>query len=238
MLSSSAIKLINSLKKKKFRSQHQKFIVEGAKSVGEVVKEIPTYIDTIYVTEDEYIRKYTGFNCVLISEREMKSISDLKTPTQILAIVNYFEVKSPSSSPLTLALDSIQDPGNFGTIIRIADWFGVSKIICSKETVDCYNSKVVQATMGSLFRCSIEYTNLEEYLERHEGEIIGAFMDGEPMKNVEIKNDSILVMGNEGNGISDKISKLITKKITIPGSGNAESLNVGVATGILVSHLV
>jgi TrmH family RNA methyltransferase len=169
----------------------------------------------------------------------MDSVSQLKTSSSILAVVKYFNPPIlKKTSLLTLALDGIQDPGNLGTIIRLADWFGVSKIICSIDTVDCFNSKVVQATMGSLFRVHIQYQELDTYLNSFDGPIYGAFMEGTDMRDINLSKESILIMGNEGQGIRPSTAKFITDKITIPGSGNAESLNVGIATGVLVSHLI
>jgi TrmH family RNA methyltransferase len=138
-----------------------------------------------------------------------------------------------------LALDNIKDPGNMGTIIRLCDWFGISKIICTEETVDIYNPKVVQATMGSLARVQVEYTNLTAYLKATDLEIFGTFMDGENIYKKELPTSGILVMGNEANGISSEIEKLITQKIAIPRFGNlqqTESLNVATATAIFLSE--
>jgi TrmH family RNA methyltransferase len=227
---------------KKFRQQHGLFIVEGHKSVLEAIKNIPNSVQTVYHTEDGTSEQFLDLENIefqKVSSKEMDAISQLKTSSSKLAIVKYFNHPNlEKSSLLTLVLDGIQDPGNLGTIIRLADWFGVSKIICSIDTVDCFNAKVVQATMGSLFRVNIQYMELDNFLSSFEGPIYGAFMDGKDMRDVKLSKESILIMGNEGQGIRSTTSKFITDKITIPGSGNAESLNVGIATGVLVSHLI
>lgn len=242
MLSSSTIKLLRSLKLKKFRQQHGLFIVEGHKSVFEAINNIPDSIQSVYYTEDKAFEEFNNTKNIefsKVSSKEMDAISQLKTPSSVLAVIKQFNLPiHDKTSLLTLVLDGIQDPGNLGTIIRLADWFGVSKVICSIDTVDCFNAKVVQATMGSLFRVHIEYQELETYLNSFEGPIYGAFMDGIDMREVKLNTASILIMGNEGQGIRPATSKFITDKITIPGSGDAESLNVGIATGVLVSHLI
>ena len=230
MLSSTTIKLLRSLKLKKFRQEHGLFIVEGHKSVLEAIKNIPNSIQTVYHTEDGTSEQFTDLNNIAfqqISSKEMEAISQLKTSTSMLALVKFFIPNIlEKNSLLTLALDGIQDPGNLGTIIRLADWFGVAKIICSRDTVDCYNSKVVQATMGSLFRVEIEYQDLDEYLANYSGPVFGAFMDGTDMRDVTLTEESILIMGNEGQGIRPSTSTFITEKITSPASGHADSLNL------------
>jgi TrmH family RNA methyltransferase len=176
-----------------------------------------------------------------ISLNELEKISTLKTPQEIIGLVkipiwpilNYNSLKQKFS----LVLDNIQDPGNMGTIIRTADWFGIHDIICSEDTVDVYNPKVVQATMGSLARVNIHYVNLIQVLPQIELPLFGAMLNGENMYNTNFGNEGLLVMGNEGNGISPDIERLITSAVTIPRAGNAESLNVAIATAILCSEI-
>ena len=165
----------------------------------------------------------------------MKQISALKTPGKLLAVVR-IPVPKASNSDLIIALDGIQDPGNLGTIIRTADWFGISSIVCSKDTVDCFNQKVVQATMGSLFRMSIQYVDLDSYLAETSIPIYGALLDGKDMYSSPMEKQGILLIGNEGKGISNVIKAHVTHPILIPKYGEAESLNAAMATGIILAE--
>ncbi|NQV77426.1 MAG: RNA methyltransferase [Lutibacter sp.] len=235
-LSKNQLKLITSLQQKKYRTSNNLFITEGTK----VVKE---YLDSNFELEQLFCVDNSGYenieNVIQISEVELKKISSLKTPNNVLALF-----KIPSEQPiikegLILALDEINDPGNLGTIIRLCDWFGVEQLICSKNTVDCYNSKVVQASMGSLTRVSIVYTNLGTYLQSVDLPKYATMMDGDSVYKILLPKNAILVMGNEANGISAEILKLLTKSISIPRFGNlqqTESLNVATATAILLSE--
>ncbi len=230
-LSKNKIKLIRSLRSKKNRDVEQLFVVEGEKIISELITEQPNSLEFICSTDPQF-----KFDRVyLTDERGMKEISSLKTPGNILAIVR-FPKQNLNKSDLILALDGIQDPGNLGTIIRTAEWFGISTIICSKDTVDCFNSKVVQATMGSLFRMSIEYTDLSEYFSQTDLPIYGALLDGIDMYSTPIEKKGVLVIGNEGKGISDGIKSYVTKPIFIPKYGEAESLNAAMATGIILAE--
>jgi len=173
--------------------------------------------------------------------KDIEKISTLKTPQEVIGLVkipiwatlNYNSLKQKFS----LVLDNIQDPGNMGTIIRTADWFGITDIVCSEDTVDVYNPKVVQATMGSLARVNVHYVSLEQVLPQIGLPVFGAMLDGENIYNSNFDTEGLLVMGNEGNGISPAIERLITTKITIPRAGKAESLNVAIATAILCSEI-
>ena len=233
MLTKSEIKLITSLNQKKFRTQHGLFVVEGVKGIQEFLKS-HFKLYKLFTTE-------ALFNCesTLISEVELKKISSLKTPNTALAI---FEIKEPDAideSKLIVALDDIRDPGNLGTIIRLCDWFGIRDLVCSPSTVDCYNPKVVQASMGSLARVNITYLDLELYLKQTELQKFGTFMDSKNVYKELLPQTGILILGNEANGISSSIEKLIDKKITIPRFGKTqetESLNVATATAILLSE--
>jgi TrmH family RNA methyltransferase len=236
MLTKNQIKLITSLSQKKFRNQHQLFIVEGRKGVNEFLNS-SLELHHLFSTADDF--KIELDKCSIITEAELKKISNLKTPNSVLALFKIPTTKTVDSSKLILALDDIRDPGNLGTIIRLCDWFGIEDVICSIGTVDCYNPKVVQATMGSLTRISIHYLDLEKFLKLSAVPKIGAYMEGENIYNYTLSQSGILVMGNEANGISPKIEGLIDKKITIPRFGNlksTESLNVATATAIFLSE--
>lgn len=237
MLSKNQIKFINSLKKKKFRIQNKLFLAEGIKVVQELLKS--NYkVHKIYCTP-AYTANFFKENIEIISENELKSISSFTNPNQILAIFEIPEDESPKTSGFTLVLDEINDPGNLGTIIRLADWFGVDQIICSPNTVDCFNSKVVQASMGSLARISVVYTELIPYLKKENRPIFGALLAGENVYQAALPKEAVLLVGNEANGISENIQTLITHKITIPQFGKiqqTESLNVATATAILLSE--
>ncbi|MDO5979860.1 TrmH family RNA methyltransferase [Flavivirga spongiicola] len=235
MLSKSHIKLITSLKQKKYRLQHSLFIVEGVKTIKELLQsELTLY--ALYTTESFNI---DAKNEILITEAELKRISFLTTPNKALAIFKIPEVKSIEQGGLVLALDAIRDPGNLGTIIRLCDWFGIKDLVCSKETVDCFNPKVIQATMGSITRVNISYVDLELFLNKTSLPIYGAFMEGETVYSTQLPEKGVLVMGNEANGVSKEIEVLIKKKISIPKFGDlqaTESLNVATATAILLSE--
>ncbi|PHR28175.1 MAG: RNA methyltransferase [Fluviicola sp.] len=230
-LSKNKIKLIRSLRSKKNRDAEQLFVVEGEKIIAELISEQPNSLEFICSTDEHFEFERSYFT----DERGMKEISSLKTPGNLLAIVR-FPQQNLVESDLILALDGIQDPGNLGTIIRTAEWFGISTIVCSNDTVDCFNSKVVQATMGSLFRMSINYTDLNEYLSQTELPIYGALLDGVDMYSTPLEKKGILVIGNEGKGISDEVQKLVTNPIFIPKYGEAESLNAAMATGIILAE--
>jgi TrmH family RNA methyltransferase len=243
MLSKSQISLLKSLQHKKFRKEHGLFLVEGHKSVIEFVNTA-YQVDTIYHTATiapKLLNLSRKINFQEISLDDLEKISSLKTPQEVIGLVkmpiwpslNYNTLKNRFS----LVLDGVQDPGNMGTIIRTADWFGITDIICSEDTVDVYNSKVVQATMGSLARVNVHYTDLATTLPQIKLPIFGAMLDGENMYSTNFGNEGLLAMGNEGNGLRPDIQALINKKITIPRVGQAESLNVAIATAIFCSEI-
>jgi len=177
-------------------------------------------------------------NVSLVSKNELLRISNQKNPNNVLAIACIKESKIFNERGLVLVLDDISDPGNLGTIIRTCDWFGVRSIICSNNTVDVYNPKVVQSTMGSLFRVKVMYTDLAKYLKKVKSDVYGTLFDGKNIKKVDFKDDIHIVMGNESNGISKEISKYITEKIKINSkSTKADSLNVAVATSIILHEI-
>jgi TrmH family RNA methyltransferase len=235
VISKNQIKFIKSLSLKKNRVKAQLFIAEGEKIVNELLNS-NFEIEHIYAT-----KQFSGINrcqksaITLITNDELLRISNLTSPSNVLAIVKIIQNESEKSHGIKLVLDDVNDPGNLGTIIRVCDWFGVTQIICSKGTVDCYNPKVVQSAMGSLFRIDIKYFNLTTYLANVDTPVYGAYMNGADVKEQELPKQLHLIMGNEANGISESISKYITNKVSVKNIGNnAESLNVAIATSILL----
>ncbi|MDC1197780.1 RNA methyltransferase [Algibacter sp.] len=235
MLSKSQIKLITSLKQKKYRQQYGFFVVEGVKTIRELLQS-NLELQKLYATASFNI---DAKDEVIISDSDLKRISFLTTPNKALAIFKIPESKPIDNSGLIVALDSIRDPGNLGTIIRLCDWFGVKELICSKETVDCFNPKVIQATMGSITRVNVSYMNLVPFLRGIETPVFGAFMEGENVYHKTLPKTGVLVMGNEANGVSKEVEAVITEKMSIPRFGDlqaTESLNVATATAILLSE--
>jgi len=233
VITKNQIKFIKSLSLKKNRQKEQLFIAEGEKIVAELLNS-NFELHEIFAT-NEWILKNTDVRAIKVNNSELDRISNLKSANNVLAIVKIKQENLSVTDGLTLVLDDINDPGNLGTIIRMCDWFGVKQLVCSKSTVDCFNPKVVQSAMGSLFRVPIIYTDLEEYVTKVDTPIYGAFMDGENVRNVKVPESVHLIMGNEANGISEEINNLITDKVAIKNIGNsAESLNVAVATSILL----
>ncbi len=237
MLPKSQIKLITSLAQKKYRNAHRLFIAEGFKTVTELLDSY-MQLHHLYITNPEYVSLTK--NHTLISDIELKKISLLKTPNDILGVFKISDSDQINNHGLIVALDEIRDPGNLGTIIRLCDWFGIKELVCSNNTVDCYNPKVVQATMGSLSRVNITYLDLQEFLkDNNDKSIYGTFMDGQNIYNETLSNSGIIVMGNEANGISGSIARLTNKQLAIPRFGEikaAESLNVAAATAIILSE--
>lgn len=235
-LSKSQLKLITSLRKKKYRIATNLFIVEGIKVVNEFLNSTFELEQLFCIDASEY-KDYE--KCTIISEADLKKISNLTTPNNVVAIFKIPTTNFIEKEGLVLVLDEINDPGNLGTIIRLCDWFGIDQLICSKDTVDCYNAKVVQASMGSLTRVSIFYMDLEAYLKSTKKPTYATLMDGENVYKTTLPNNAILVMGNEANGISKAVLELLDNTISIPRFGNlqqTESLNVATATAILLSE--
>jgi len=245
MLSKTYTKYIQSLHHKKFRDTENAFIAEGSKVVMDLLRSGKIVCEHILATaswlqeNEPEIRKYFKGPLEIVESFELEKITALSTSNQVLAVFTKMKVAfiDPRSN-ITLVLDTIQDPGNLGTIIRIADWFGVPAIICSENCADRYNSKVVQSTMGSLARVEVLYTNLADWLKKNNGiTIYAASLNGKNMDGLKKLKEGILLIGNESKGISDEIMELANEKITIPKIGNAESLNAAVATGIILSHM-
>lgn len=229
-------KLIKSLKYKKYRYKYRLFVAEGLKVIKEFLnsdyklKRLYSIADVFHVEQDKLS---------IISPQDLKAISFLSTPQTAVAVFKMKENTPLTSEGLTLALDDLNDPGNLGTIVRLCDWFGVRHIICSETTVDCYNPKVVQSTMGSLCRVNVHYVDLEDVLSNYHLMKYTSAMDGESVYHANLSQQSILIMGNESHGVSDKIRGLSSKTLSIPKFGNSketESLNVAMATSIFLSE--
>ena len=245
MFSKSTVKYIQSLQHKKFRDEEGVFVAEGPKLVKELLEGELFTCRNIYALPEwapsldkQLLNKYES-SIETIRDFELEKISALSKPNLVVAV---FEQKKSLHNPdiknkITLVLDDIQDPGNLGTIIRIADWFGIENIICSPKTVDMYNSKVVQSTMASLQRVNLVYTDVEQWLALQTVNKYAAALHGEPLNNFHSLKEGILIVGNESKGISDTILKMANKKITIPRVGEAESLNAAVATGIILYEM-
>lgn len=243
MISKNQIKIIRQLEQKKFRRLRNCFVAEGPKVVGDLLHH---YRPEVLFATDEWQPEWSLDTTVLtrITDEELHRISFLQNPQQVLAIFPIPKQSSslcPLSSSLALALDGIQDPGNLGTIIRIADWFGIDTIFCSEGTVDAWNPKVVQATMGSIARVHLIYIDTMQLLDSlpKDFPVYGTFLDGENIYTQELSQQGLIVMGNEGNGISDAVRARVTHKLLIPDfhkGPTADSLNVAIATAITCSE--
>ena len=247
MLSKKIVKYIQSLSHKKLRDHEQAFIAEGPKVVGEFLSVEKFNCKILCAARDwltanpNLLRNISAENIYEVDEISLQKVSLLKTPNKVVAV---FEKNRRDKEPLllknklSLMLDDIQDPGNMGTIIRIADWFGIENIICSENCVECYNPKVVQATMGSLVRVNVQYTPLINFIDTHENiSVYAASLSGISLTEFNKINEGIVLIGNESKGINEELLKKAIQKITIPKYGNAESLNAAVATGIILSHV-
>lgn len=237
MVSKNQIKLITSLQQKKYRKQEQLFFAEGVKVVQELLNS-NFELQDLFTTKQDFLT--VSKNKVhAISEAELKKISALTTPNTCLAVFKIPKTKEMVEKGLIVALDDVRDPGNLGTIIRLCDWFGIETLFCSEESVDIYNPKVVQATMGSISRVNVVYGNLEAFLTKTKLPVFGTFMDGKNIYQEKLPKEGIIIMGNEANGISSSVEKLVSDRIAIPRFGNlqvTESLNVATATAIILSE--
>lgn len=248
MISKNKIKLFKSLQQKKYREIENKFIVEGKKIVEEAYSFHKQHIEEILCTRDSLNSIPPEFHPItqVCTIEELKKISSLKTPQNILAVLKkpvHPQIEFEKLKNLILALDAIRDPGNLGTIIRLADWFGVNHIVCSKDCVDAYNPKTVQASMGAILRMRISYVELDSFLwdaNEKNFRIYGATLEGKNLYKTKLDEKSILVMGNESEGISDNVRKTLTNELFIPNySSNkekTESLNVSIATSVILSE--
>ncbi len=237
MVSKNQLKLISSLQQKKYRTVHQLFTVEGIKGIQELL-DSNLELEHLYTIQNDFETVLKEKKSI-VSESDLKKISTLATPNSCLAIFRIPIEEKIKESGLIVVLDAIRDPGNLGTIIRLCDWFGVQQLVCSRETVDIYNPKVVQATMGSITRVNVNYVNLQEFLSATELPVFGTFMTGDNIYKSVLPQEGIIVMGNEANGISPELEKIIKNRLTIPRFGplqKAESLNVATATAIVLSE--
>ena len=238
MISKNELKYIQSLYHKKVREETGLFVAEGVKLVNELLHS-DFVVKKIYAVKEW--KAPVDFDALNIIEQfELEKISNLSTPNQVLALVEQKKLlqEPVQKNNLVLVLDGIQDPGNLGTIIRIADWFGITQIVASEDTADIYNSKVVQSTMGSIIRVNVWYKNIEQWLNTSTTPVYGALLNGVNIYETPKISEGILVIGNESKGIRSNILPYIQHAITIPAQGNAESLNAAVATGIILSHLL
>jgi TrmH family RNA methyltransferase len=243
MLSKAVIKYINSLQVKKYRLIHQAFLVEGAKSVRELL-DSDYEIDKLFIT-DEFYQSHTqilnkGYPYEILPEKELVRAGTFASNNAALAIAKIkkninFDI---AVQPFTIGLDDIRDPGNLGTIIRIADWYGIRQLVCSQTCADFYNPKVIAATMGSFCRVTASYVNLPEFLQKQAASspVYGAALEGDNIHQLTLKPAGILVMGNEAHGLTPEVRTQITKLVKIPSFGGAESLNVAAATAIMVDN--
>ena len=247
MISKAKIKLIQSLKQKKNRDKYGLFVAEGKKTIEELL-DTKLSVSEIFCTQKalSQIVIHKDVKLTEVAKAEIKKITHLSTPTEIIGLFKIPENDLLDSYNLNfiLVLDGVQDPGNLGTIIRLADWYDIKSIVCSKNCVDVYNPKVIQSTMGSIFRVNVYSTDLESYLEqakRKDFTIYGSFMDGETIYTESFDEKKILIMGSEGKGISDEVEKFVEKKIGIPasfkGNDGPDSLNVAIASAIIVSEM-
>ncbi len=234
-LSKNQLKLITSLGQKKYRQKHKLFVAEGIKVVREFLQS-SFELHSLFTTNNAF-QGIPSNKVFQISSADLHKISSLKTPNKVLALFHIPEEVDYSNSDLYVALDSVNDPGNLGTIIRLCDWFGIEHLLCSKETVDCFNSKVVQASMGSLTRVSIHYLDLIPTFQKLQKLVFIADMDGENVYTSELPSEGILVLGNEANGVSVEIKNAANRVVSIPRFGSlkeTESLNVATATAVLL----
>jgi TrmH family RNA methyltransferase len=242
MLTKATAKLIGELKHKKHRQESGLFVIEGTKLVAELLASKIT-VKSLFATEEwiegNHNRIPAHAEVISLTENQLQHISFLQTPQQVLALAKIPQLVFDETAILngfSIALDTLQDPGNLGTIIRIADWYGIENILCSTTCADVFNPKVIQATMGSFLRVKVHYINLEEFFAQHRPAVMGAVMNGENIHESGMPNKGVLLIGNEGSGIGNNLMPFITKAITIPRFGGAESLNAGIATAIICDN--
>ena len=241
MLSNRQIKLIQSLKQKKYRNEHQLFVAEGEKIATEILENQTFEVDTVFATK-EWATSHSwllgsSVSYCEVSEKELKKISFLSTPNQVLLLLKMSEVNE-SQPDWTIAIEKLQDPGNLGTIIRIADWFGISQIVLSEDSVDVYNPKVVQATMGSIARVAVEYKDLDQWISVQKRPVYAAVLGGENLYQINFESKGVLLLGNESKGLSSEMLNKVTHSVEIPKRGGAESLNVSVACSVFASEIM
>lgn len=237
MVVKSELKLVKNLQQKKYRTQLGLFVAEGVKMVPELLHG-GFKPHAIYCTDEALFQDYHEV-VQYVKLSDLERMSSLKTPNTVLAV---FDIPKPQNISLEhwiLVLDGVQDPGNLGTIIRLCDWYGISHLLCSENTVDCYNPKVVQASMGSIARVGVHYLDLKTWLNDYPNEVFGALLEGTNLYTLEMPDKGVLIMGSESHGISEELKPLIQKAITLPqfGQPTAESLNVAMAAAICLSEI-
>jgi TrmH family RNA methyltransferase len=240
MLSKAYVKYIKSLQVKKYRKQEQCFLVEGAKSVQELLHSDFDVVRVLGTAEFFGQASITrSVECLEVSAGELEGLGEFQTNSSALAIARMKPNRAITLSHdrFVLALDDLRDPGNFGTIIRTADWYGITGIVASSETADFYNSKVISATMGSFTRVEVFYTELQNFLAGATVPVFGAYLEGQNIRQVNFGAGGVIVIGNESRGISPELERLITHRITIPRYGQAESLNAAIATAVICDNL-
>jgi TrmH family RNA methyltransferase len=242
MVSKARLKFIKSLQVKKYRKQEQSFVVEGAKSVAELLSSdfevIWLAASESFLDDHHHQIDQRNIEAAEASEKELEQLSSFQTNDAAVAVAKMKPNILPDlNEGFCLALDDLRDPGNVGTIIRTADWYGIKNIVASTETADFYNAKTISATMGSFCRVTFCYTDLVELLRKNSTPVFGTFMSGEDVHQIDFGKTGIIVIGNESNGISDAVGKLVSHRITIPKIGGAESLNAGIATGIVLDNI-
>jgi len=242
MISKSQLKYIQSLGQKKHRDEEGVFVAEGPKSVKELLQSKNVEVKHLYALNDwipENEKLLDGIEVTAIDAEELERMSQFKTPNQVIAIIKKFETEEPvTEGKISLVLDAIQDPGNLGTIVRLADWFAISQIICSHNCADVYNPKVVQATMGSIARVKVFYADLPVWLKKQNKiRVYATMLEGKDVTKMEALKEGLIIIGNESKGIRDELVQFANEKITIPKKGKAESLNAAVAAGIILSNL-
>jgi len=241
-LTKNEIKLIKSLQTKRQREENKLFVIEGEKMVNELFEQSKFKIDCIYFTDDyESTLIPSTVNALQISTKDLERITGFKTANKVLAVVNQLQNTTTeyTDNNLILILDDVNDPGNLGTIIRTADWFGITQIIASPKTVELYNPKVIQSSMGAVYRMNYIVNDLTleiSNLKKNNFEVAGAIIHGENIYNSKLPTKTALIMGSESHGISDELLRLVDLEISIPNFGKTESLNVAMATGILLSE--
>lgn len=244
MISKNQLKLIHALEQKKQRKKHDLFLVQGEKNVAELFNSDFTirqiFATSAYINKNSSLLSDKGLLKVTLeaTHEELKKAGTLVSNNSVLAVVECKASALPviRGNELILVLDQVGDPGNLGTIIRVADWYGIKQIICSPDCADFYNPKVIAATMGSFARVKISHTDLPAYLSEQSKPVYGAFLEGENIHQSQLSDSAFIVMGSESHGISQAVAEFITNKITIPSFGQAESLNVAMATGIILDN--
>ncbi|CAM3729793.1 MULTISPECIES: TrmH family RNA methyltransferase [Pseudoalteromonas] len=239
MISKNQQKLLRALGQKKYRKQHGLYLVQGEKNVIELV-DAGLAVEQLFATNEfmtKYKSKLVNIDCVEAEEEVLSKVSTLVSNNAAIAVVAMPPAEEINTAGLVLALDGVSDPGNLGTIIRLADWYGLTQLVVSENCADQFNPKVISATMGSFVRVNVVRTDLEAFLKQYRGECYGAFLGGESVHQCQFSRNAVLVMGSESHGISDTIAAHINKKVTIPAFGGAESLNVAMATGIILDNI-